>query len=338
MLRNPFLSFLVLLLLTVQSSFASGGGQISEAKALIDRAENVSSLTGPSAVPFFLELRYERPRTRASGGGGTYKLWWAAHDKWHAQAQSDDVNDIEVRNDQGLWLREEIDPKTYTIFSNVRRFPFGGPLLNWGEQVTGLKDQKVDGKKLPCVQTENSWGERELCFEPQTGVLVRAKLFRAAPRNPYWGDAGPRTEVVTEYRDYTATGDKVLPREMLFSSQGHAIASIRLLQVGLNPLTPFPADTFKVPEGYHAWPGCEFYRPPDVNSDFGRQFTWSMGTGPLPDGVRIVVGADGKAERVDLINRNHKSSKEMEYFFMNQTYRPATCDGKPVVGMFLFDF
>lgn len=138
------LLLLLTLLLLCASGFSSNAKQLAEAQELIDRATKVSNLTESDGVPFFLQLQFDPIPGRPSSKGGTYKLWWAAQDKWRAQAGTDGLQDIEVRNAQGLWLREDADPKLDSIFSGARRFPFGGPLLRWNEKIVGLRAREIN--------------------------------------------------------------------------------------------------------------------------------------------------------------------------------------------------
>jgi len=322
---------------------SSDSKHLAEAQALIDRAETISNLTGPNAVPFFLEVRFDRSPTLISGRGGTYKLWWVAADKWRAEAQSGDLTEIEIRNDQGLWLRADTDPKLDAVFSGAHRFPFGGNLLAWSEKIVGLRERKLGGTKLSCVETEREGEQRELCFDPQAGMLIRTTALIPLRTSSVLRQPEPM-ELITDYREYSGVGDKSLPGEIQTTSKGQVTASIRLIRVALQPRTPFVADMFAVPTGYRRWPGCDQYQAARFSKNFWRQtpgvldHSWFTNAGHVADGVRITVGPDGKPEEVQLINPVGKPSKQVQSVFMNQTYEPAVCDGKTVVGMLSMDF
>ncbi|HUI83737.1 MAG TPA: hypothetical protein VL240_05910 [Candidatus Binatia bacterium] len=343
-LSGSFRSIALLpLFFLVFPAFSSDAKQIAEAQALIDRAERVSSLTGPDAVPFFLQLRFDRTPSSLNGKGGTYTLWWSAHNKWRAQAESGQLREIELRNDQGLWLREDTDPRLNAIFSGARRFPFGGNLLAWNEKIVGLRERKLHGVKLSCVATEKLDVQRELCFDRQAGALIQDSS-QVPVQSSYVVRQFEPMEFLTEYRDYTGVGDRIVPGEIRTSTNGQVTASIRLVSVALQPKAPFSPDMFVAGQGYRLWPGCDQYQAAKFNRNFWRQAPgvlqrdWFTSGGRVADGVRIVVGADGKPQSVELINPVGRPSKQVQSTFMSQTYEPAICDGKPVVGMLQMEF
>ena len=149
---------------------------------------------------------------------------------------------------------------------------------------------------------------------------------------------------VTEYRNYTSMGDKLVPQEIRSWSEGKPTTGIRLMHVTLYPKPSFPAILFNVPDGYQVWPGCDQYKAPEGRKDTMRQFVNDTGRGSflgadrMPDGVRIMVGADGKAQEVQLINPGRIPPLRFQSAFMTQTYEPAICDGKPVAGLLFIDF
>lgn len=340
-LRVCCLLLLLILSLLCASGFSSDAKQLAEAESLIDRATKASSLTGSDGVPFFLQLRFGPLPGNARSKAGGYKLWWAAHDKWRAQADANGLQDVEVRNAQGLWLRQGIDPELDAIFGGARRFPFGGQLLRWNEKIVGLRERKVNGVKLSCVATERKDENRDLCFDPKLGVLIQITTSHTVFvfyhfEHMVW---------VTEYREYASLGDKLLPGEIEVSSNGRVIASIRLGSVAMQPKTAFADELFEPPQGYRVWPGCDQYEPAALNKNYSQppgilNYAWFVGPQRVSDGVRITIGPDGKAQDVQLINplAMDKDSKHVLSAFMNQTYDPAICDGKPVVGMLVMDF
>ncbi len=340
---RTFVLQLLSALLFVIPGFSSDAKQLAEAQALLDRAETVSSLTAANAVPFFLELQFDRTPTNLSGKGGAYKLWWAGNKKWRAEAEAGDSRDFEIRNDEGLWSREDIDPKLAAIFSGARRFPFGGRMLAWNEKIVGLRERQLNGVKLPCVQTERLDEQREFCFDRETGVLIQTIAVVPVHSSLLLTQFEPR-EFVTEYLEYSSAGKKMLPAEIRISSAGKVVVSVRMVKVALQPMEPFAADMFTVPDKYQLWQTCEQYQAAGYGKNFWRQApglfdpAWFTGAGRIADGARIVVGSKGKAEDVQLLNPVGKPSKLAQSALMNETYDPAICDGKPVAGLLFLDF
>jgi hypothetical protein len=337
------LACLAVLLLVSISAYSSDLDRIANARSIIDRAEKVSSLTSPASVPFFVELRFDRTPSVTSGKGGTYKLWWEARDKWRAEAQVGEIRTVEVRDDRGFWRSESTDPKADAVFSGAARFPFRGNLLGFDEKIIGLKERKVNGVKLSCVQTVVEDNQRELCFDPQTGVLIQTTAIVPVRTSMVARQFEP-VEYVSEYRQYAAVGDKFLPGEIRVLTHYVVTASLRLVKVALQPKTGFAQDMFVPPAGYRMWPGCDNYRAARASKDFWKQspsalnYHWFFGSEKVADGVRIVVGPDGHAQEVQLLNPTGDPPKAMESAFRGQKYEPAICDGKPAVGMLTMDF
>lgn len=342
-LLRTVVSCIFLSLASVHSAFAIDPAKLAEAQTIIDRAEKVSSLTGANAVPFFLELRFDHTPFPATGKGGSYKLWWTARDKWRAEAESGDLREVEIRNEQGLWLTENTNPKLDAIFSGTRRFPFAGQILGWNEHIVGLHERKIKGVNFSCVATEQFDVQREFCFDPQSGALTQTSERVPVGTSLVVRQLEPM-EYVIEYRQYSGVGDKILPGEIRISTEGQVAGLIRLVSVALAPKKPFAADMFVVPEGYRMWPGCDQYQAAKAGRNFWRQapglinHDWFSGGGKLADAVRITVGPDGKAQEVQLIDPVGQPSKRVESAFMSEMYEPAICDGKPVAGMLLMNF
>ncbi len=351
------------------SATATDSKQLANAQALIARAERVSSLTQVGSSPFFVQANISHAASKLTGSKGVYKIWWAANDRWREEAEADNLKGLQIRNSQGLWLPSDLDPKLAAIFADGQGYPFRGELQRWNEEIVGLKERKLDNTYLSCVEVQGPELQRELCFDPRTGVLTETTsqirlqkwqflVFEPDTATPvpvragksggyYLGeDSSPTAvEFITKYADFTAIGDKIVPKEIRHTINGRVILIWKMVSIASGPKAPFAPAVFLAPDGYQLWPGCDRYQPPTFSKDFWRQAptvlttkSWLLNGRKAADGVQITVGADGQPERVALIGPAGKPSKLLESTFMQQTYEPAICDGKGVRGTLLMDF
>lgn len=315
--------------------------QVAAAQALIDRAEELSRLTRPGSSPFLLQLQVDRKPSKMNGKGGVYKLWWLAEDRWRESAEAGGLAAIQVRNEQGLWLPADLDPKLRAVLADGKAFPFREKLVAWDEQIAGLKQYTVHGVEQSCVQVQRPDHKRELCFDPQTGLLISAATsFPVITSAPNQLDP---VVVTTEYHDYARFGDKLLPREIRTLMRGDVIETVRLTSLKAGNDEHFAADLLAAPVGYQLWPDCDHYQAAQFSRDFWRavmaqlhQYFFVNGT--TADGVQIVISPTGKPQEVQLINPFGKPSRQLISYFMTQSYRPATCDGTPVLGFLSMTF
>jgi hypothetical protein len=335
------LSALLLLGFAATVAFGSDPRQVAAAQALIDRAEQLSRLTQPGSYPFLLQLQVDRKPSKMNGKGGAFSLWWLAEDRWRESAEAGDLTAIQVRNEQGLWLPADLDPKLRAIFADGKTFPFRERLVAWDEQIAGLKQYKVHGVEQSCVQVQRPDRKRELCFDQQTGLLTSAAsslpLITSAPNQ-----LDP-VVFITEYHDYARFGDKLLPKEIRSLRRGDVIGTIHLTSLRAGNDQHFTADLLAAPAGYQLWPDCDHYWAAQFSRDFWRAVVAQLHqyffvNGRTADGVQIVISPAGKPQEVQLINPFGKPSKELISYFMSQSYRPATCDGIPVLGFLSMTF
>ena len=322
--------------------FGSDSRQIADAKAVIARAEQLSSLTQPNSAPFFFQAQVDYTPSHLAGKGGVYKLWWAGEEKWRELAEVGDAQGLEIRDAKGLWMAREMDPEVQAVLGASRVYPFRGQLVAWDEKIVGLHEHKANGISFSCVQVERPEQQRELCFDAHTGLLDHVTMLVKVHTNSKLQSFDP-IEVVTEYHDYTSVGDKAVPGEIRKLVRGRVTSSLRLTKVAVDPKPPFAADLFSIPAGFEVWPACTHWHAAQLSKDFWEQsamelnLSWFSGPGRVADAARVIVMPDGKAQEVQLIHPTGAASKEMVSAFMSQRYRPASCDGIPVVGTVVID-
>lgn len=328
---------LIFVAATCSLAAAIDAEQLDKAQALIDRAEKLSSLAQPQSGPFFFEARIDHTPSKVTGKGGIYKIWWAAPDRWREEAEADGVTAFQIRNEQGLWTAPEFNPTLDGIFAGGRGFPFRGKLLEWDEKITGLKEHKVDGVPVSCVEVEKNGEQRELCFDGKSGLLIKTSALVKVHTSSQLRTFDPIL-IEVEYRDYAGLGNKAVPSEIRRLTRGEVTGVLRLISVSTEPKTPFLTALFDAPAGYQLWPACDHYVAAGIGAEYWRELPGMFrpfrlnGPQHYADGVRIVVAPTGKAQQVQLVEPIGQPSKKIISEFMNLPYEPATCDGKPVMG------
>ena len=317
-----------LAVLPLSARLRADSNKQAEALALLDRADQLSRLTAKGASPFIFQARIEYGDEQQHTAA-MFFLVWADGEHWRATVVDAERREVYVRNPEGMWLPRLPDPGLITVFTDSMIFPYRRSLLDWDETIGGARQREIDGQTLSCVRVHGKRLHRELCLDPKTGLLQRAS---ARP-----GVLSGR-EVVTEFRDYSKEGGRWVPREVRRTIDGRLLSDLRVMQLTFGD--PTSGDLFATPPGHEAWPDCDRYQPPSPSTavEVPRNVVgvdrMVMGK-KVADEILIKVGADGKAEDVRLVRPATNNAYLWSWFLSSQHFRPATCDGKPVVGYFI---
>lgn len=311
--------------------------RLTEAQALITRADQLSVLSLPGSPPFLAQGTVQRSASAKSTPYSVkYSLFWERKDKWVEVVETAGLSESQLRNEEGLWLPKDPVNTLDSTFAFSQGFPFMANAVRWDEKIKGLSQRRIGGKKLTCATVERPRVLRELCFAPDSGLLTQV-VSNVTVMSTGQLSRRRSEEIITEYLDYTKIGGRTLPSNIREYLNGQLRAEIRVLKVGID--VRVPARMFSVPAGYEVWPACEHYEPAAMPPSFWRysmrdvRHDWFDSYEHVADGIRVSVGPDGKAEQVTLINPTGRNSKELVSIFKNGAYTPASCDGHPVRGV-----
>lgn len=301
----------------------------AEAQALLGKTEQLSGLAVKGAAPFRFEATVEyvgRPQS-AQSERAAFVLLWASEDRWRASAESGENHEVHIHDADRMWQPKLPNSTLQSVFGDAMIFPFQRSLVRWDEKVGGLLERKIDGKKLSCVQLHSQKLNRELCINPSTGLLERRSY-----RTVIEGDLRsiPVIDTVVEYRDYVKFGEKWVPQEIRTTSEGPMKRRVRVASLSFAPA--MPDELFTTPPGYEAWQECERHDYVQLSPMVLQGVSLTALASKVADAVFVIVASDGKAQEVRLINPTGRDPKEYVKLFMHARYRPATCDGKPVLG------
>lgn len=312
----------------------------AEGQALLDKAEQASRLTAKGSAPFLFEATIERVEGREKKRATFYLLWQDA-EHWRAMAVEGDHREVHIRNPEGLWMPKLPDIALVPGFRYGMAFPFQSALASWDREIVGVRDRTIKHAESRCVRFRAGANpavalveknESEVCIDPVTGSVQRVTLQSLTATN----DTGVRRAIVSsrrviEYGDYTKFGEKWVPHEIRWTVDGEVETDLRVIRLRSNPEAA--SDLFAGPPQYDLWPYCENYETVHMDELL---FPGSIDPrSPGADAFYVVVGADGKAQEVRLINPTGRSTKQWVGYFMKQHYEPATCNGKAVLGYFL---
>jgi hypothetical protein len=332
------LSLLVCAAFAMLTVVGKADSKKAEGQALLEKAEQASRLNAGGSPPFLFEATLDLVEGRAKKTANFYLLWQDT-ESWRAMAVEGNHREIHIRNPKGLWLPKLPDIALVPVFRYGMAFPFQKALVSWNGKIVDVRNRTIKNAKLRCVRfragvnagmvEEN---ESEACVDSVTGSVQRVTLQSLTATN----DAGVRRAIgssmtVVEYGDYAKFGEKWVPFEIRWTVDGGVEADLRVVQLRANPEAA--SDLFAGPPQYDVWPYCENYTTVHMDEIL---FPGSIDPrSPGADAFYVVVGADGKAREVRLINPTGRSTKQWVGYFMKQHYEPATCNGDPVLGYFL---
>jgi TonB family protein len=156
---------------------ARADDQPAESFALLARASKMEDLRADGAAPFVFEAQV-RATLNKRQTVGAYSLTWVAANRWHEELRLADFSRIRGGVDGGYRQIRTPDYQPQVIFDldqilNVTTIA----KLAAGERAGKIRARKIDGVQLSCIEIRIKDDlRREVCFDPATGFLVRAKF------------------------------------------------------------------------------------------------------------------------------------------------------------------
>jgi TonB family protein len=167
---------LLILFLTFARS-ARADGKPADASALFDRMRTMEDLRGEGSSPFSLRVRIHTANDK-SAVDGAYGLTWFSENRWHEELRLGSFSRVRDGVDGGYRQIRSQDFQPQVIFDIDELLNVAG-LTRLGTDETAGKPRtrKIDGAELWCVETHvKGYKQKELCFDPATGLLLQAKL------------------------------------------------------------------------------------------------------------------------------------------------------------------
>ena len=193
-------AWLLTALLPARADDQAGGGL-----ALLTRAQQLEDLRADGAVPFVL-----RAQIKATSGkqraDGTYSLTWLDANRWHEELVLGGFRRIRDGVEGGYLQVRNSDSPQEVIFRVDQTLDITKAMqLNPEAQARDVRRRKIGGAVLACVgfRSRDSL-EKDLCFDPMSGLLVRSKL-----KCPGW-----ETDCTVDYAGNVELGDRRFPSQI----------------------------------------------------------------------------------------------------------------------------
>jgi hypothetical protein len=314
--------------------WASGakGAKAAEASALLDKADELSSLTANSTAPFTLRatVAYQYEGAPKSSDA-TLLLQWSDETHWRATVADGQRQEVYVRNAEGMWLPKLPDPVLFPALAYGLTLALKPDLMRWDEEIRGVRARTIQGTTFSCVVLRRKMVEQEVCVDPATDLPRWTSVTQ--PAAPCFAVTCAQAAAITEYRDYAKFGTKWLPREVITMLHGSVANDLRL--VGVEFATSLPSDLFADPpkSDYDVWPACTRYRPVQLLPG-PIHVLRGLSMGPA-DAILIIVRPGAKTPEARLVHPSGRNPAEFVRIFTDLRYQVASCDGNPVAG-FLF--
>jgi hypothetical protein len=193
-------AWLLMALLPARADDQAGG-----APALLARAQQLEDLRADGAVPFVLHAQIKATRGKQRVDG-TYSLTWLDANRWHEELVLADFRRIRDGVEGGYLQVRNSDSPQEVIFRVDQTLDITKAMqLSPEAQARDVRRHKIGGAVLACVEFRSRDSmEKDLCFDPMSGLLVRSKL-----KCPGW-----ETDCTVDYAGSVELGDRRFPSQI----------------------------------------------------------------------------------------------------------------------------
>lgn len=175
-----------------------------------------------------------------------YQLVWASEKQWREEMSSSGYVQLRGTGQNKYWDKRNLGFVPLALMQAYGTLGFALRLgARPGEEVMKVRQQKVDGEKLDCVQVDGGLSVRkELCIDPKTSFVLQ--MQESHPNLTY------------KFTDYAPFGNKSYPRTLRAFEDGKLVLEARVQELVPEPAPP-PAQ-FAPPQGAREYPPCDRVR------------------------------------------------------------------------------
>lgn len=247
-------AFLLTALVTLLSAGSLAEDEQSKAKALLERARDLSDIRSSSAPAFRLKATFTAITRELATLEGTYTETWVSDTQWRRETVVGASRRVEVGGATRHWLLNSGPPLPVEVqqFASLLELS-----PSWWQEFTfqPATDHDVNGIAIQCVVTlpgEN--GERyALCFYKENGLLMQITTPKSI---------GNRLgNYSCLYASYQKFGECFFPRELRCLQEGHRKLEGKIVELSRDP-SPDPALFVKPAGAIEVGNGAEHPTPP----------------------------------------------------------------------------
>lgn len=301
-------------------SAASANDKNNEAKALVQKAIDISDIRKEGAPPFRLKASLRITNDDGSVIEGAYSESWVSKEQWRKEIVLGDFQRTQVAIGRKSWTLDSSSTVPNGIRYLGRTFDLWalGPDL-W--KADKFEDLQFDGSAALCFRTKpENGGMSELCFDKTSGAIL-GRTDRRSERKK-------TVDFTYMYQDYQRFGDR------LVATSYKALKDKKpWLQAKVSELTIRPEldQTMFAPLAG----GREVYRCPSRPQP--PKAIWAPEPRPPAEmkddemvTLSVFVGTDGKPHDLTVIDSVNNDYDQASLEAVRQwRFKPASCEGKP---------
>jgi TonB family protein len=276
------------------------------------RSREVSALE-PSNVSYRLEAKASLSVPSSGLAEGRFLGLWQSERRYRWEFRSSTYSEVRLRNDrvQWIWRSWQATPirvsQATTALDSVLRQETSHL------EPRKVKDRRVEGIQMRCVELKGSDSDEQHCFHPTTGVplLIRRK------------ERGNR-EVVYRFLQHEPFGPKSVPRGIQVFEDKERVADIHIEL--LAELDSLPQEALQPPAGSREFPVCDKPEPPVALKTVEPRFPGFTGTVILT----ALVGSDGTVREAAVVQTMGEEVDAAAVAAVRQwKFLPMLCEGVP---------
>jgi hypothetical protein len=293
-----------------------------EAKALIDKALQMTEIRTSGSPPFRLRAQLHLSALMGPDLWGTYLLEWAAPDRFYERISFASFEESQIALGDRLWRQRSLPYIPYSVWQ-MESLIRPDPELQVGDKnkVHKIREVKKDGIHLLCIETSYKGTPKEVCLDPTSGAPLRIAI--------------PDLSLTYEFSDYASIGARVFARQRRLFVGRKLVLEVRVDVIETVP--SFPPERFTPPPAdaqTEAW--CPDPKPAELlkGADWPPFYGAPGRALARPRGLLAVSGVirrDGRLHNLTVVAPLDKTYdeyvlKNLEHF----RYRPASCGAVPI--------
>ena len=303
---------LLTLLLSLATRVAAQDTQTYDAEQFADRARKAMDirLTGSKSFRLTYRFHFVRPKTNESAEG-EYRELWKSPDQWRREISYSDFQQVEVGGKDRRWVLRDLalEPPEVRVMRDLARIPRLG--IDSETRFSRVRDRPPETQ---CIKLHLEPEERILCFDANSGVLVR--------------DEG--SALTCDYSDFQNFGEKSYPRKLSCSDKTGLTIEGTVSELSEDPPTGDPARFASLP-GATEWPVCDTIVPPQPLHYWGYPGLNERMALAIGARVSVTIGVDGKTSNVKIVRSvGHFRDGGAISAAKRWKFKPATCAGVPI--------
>lgn len=253
---------------------------------------------------------------------GSYLLLWDGPERWREEITLPGYSEVSVGGPGTVSLKRTTDFIPLQIDELHAALGFGAGAsheegfaniaLRQDEKVKKVRERKIEGVKVRCVETVDSKDRsREICVDPANGSSIRGYPFLD--------------------KDMISLAGKLFPSYVTYVENHKTLVEVRITE--LKAVDQFPQSAFAFPEGATSRPGCMNPAPSrivkKIQPHYPDQDRQNRVEGTV--GLFGVIRKDGSLNGLRVISGVTSGLNEASLAAVRQwRYEPATCNSNSI--------